>query len=42
MGQTGVTFRDQITGKKVGSQVVVVENDEQGARVSVVNILGIG
>ncbi|MBK0419108.1 peptidylprolyl isomerase [Leucobacter sp. CSA1] len=42
MGQSGVTFRDEITGKKVGSQVVVVENDEQGSRVSVVNILGIG
>lgn len=39
---TGLTFREALTGQKVGSQVVVIENVPEGARVLVVDILDAG
>ncbi|MFV0433592.1 MAG: peptidylprolyl isomerase [Leucobacter sp.] len=36
----GVSFRAELTGKPIGSQVVVIENTEEGAKVAVVDILG--
>ncbi|WP_440311576.1 peptidylprolyl isomerase [Leucobacter chromiireducens] len=38
---SGNTFRAQLTGKQVGSQVVIVENEGGSARVVVVDILGV-
>lgn len=38
----GATFRDQLTGKTVGSQIVVMTPGEGGAQVSVVDILSVG
>ena len=38
--QSGYTFRGELTGKTVGSQVVVVENRDGDAQVVVVDILG--
>ena len=41
VSQSGFTFRTELTGQKVGSQIVVVENVEGGSpQVSVVDILG--
>lgn len=37
-----VNFRDQLTGKTVGSQVVIMTPSEGGAQVSVVDILSVG
>ncbi|QZY51984.1 peptidylprolyl isomerase [Leucobacter tenebrionis] len=43
IAQSGFTFRSELTGKKVGSQVVVVENEsDSDAKVVVVDILGVG
>lgn len=39
--QTGSTFRAALTGYPIGSQVVVIEPGEDGARVSVVDILAV-
>lgn len=41
IAQSGNTFRAELTGKTVGSQVVVVENVDGAARVVVVDILGV-
>lgn len=41
VAQSGNTFRAELTGKTVGSQVVVVENVDGAARVVVVDILGV-
>lgn len=41
IAQSGNTFRTELTGKKVGSQVVIVENVGDSARVVVVDILGV-
>ncbi len=41
VAQSGNTFRAQLTGKSVGSQVVIVENEGGSARVVVVDILGV-
>lgn len=38
---SGNTFRAELTGKQVGSQVVIVENEGGSARVVVVDILGV-
>ncbi|MGJ0204399.1 peptidylprolyl isomerase [Leucobacter sp. gxy201] len=38
---TGNTFREALTGKRIGSQIVVIENDGAEARVVVVDILGV-
>lgn len=38
---SGVTFRDQLTGHRVGSQLVVIEQSEDGATLTVVDILAI-
>lgn len=39
--QSGYAFRAELTGKKVGSQVVIIENADGGAKVHVVDILGV-
>ncbi len=39
--QSGYTFRGELTGKTVGSQVVIVENRDGDAQVVVVDIVGI-
>lgn len=40
--QSGYTYRTAITGQRVGSQVVVIENEEGGTpRVLVIDILGV-
>ncbi|KTR86652.1 hypothetical protein [Leucobacter chromiiresistens] len=42
IAQSGVTYRAELTGKPVGSQVVIVENEGSAdARVVVVDILGV-
>ncbi|WP_125098485.1 peptidylprolyl isomerase [Leucobacter chromiireducens] len=41
VAQSGNTFRAELTGKQVGSQVVIVENEGGSARVVVVDILGV-
>ncbi|WP_244303340.1 hypothetical protein [Leucobacter coleopterorum] len=41
IAQSGNTFRTELTGKTVGSQVVVIENTGGEARVLVVDILGV-
>lgn len=42
IAQSGVTYRAELTGKPIGSQVVVVENEgDANARVVVVDILGV-
>lgn len=42
MDRSGITFRPEVTGRTVGSQLVVIEGDGAGARVSVVDILSAG
>jgi hypothetical protein len=43
VSESGYTFRDQLTGKKVGSQVVIIENESDAdAKVVVVDIIGVG
>ncbi|QIK61841.1 peptidylprolyl isomerase [Leucobacter viscericola] len=41
ISQSGNTFRTELTGKTVGSQVVIIENTGGKARVLVVDILGV-
>lgn len=41
IAQTGYTFRSELTGKTVGSQVVIVENIDGNAQVVVVDIIGV-
>lgn len=42
IAQSGTTYRAELTGKPVGSQVVIVENEDgANARVVVVDILGV-
>lgn len=41
IAQSGFEFRKGLTGKKVGSQVVVIENEGGAAQVSVIDILGV-
>lgn len=42
IAQSGYTYRTAITGQQVGSQVVVIENEEGGTpRVLVIDILGV-
>ncbi|QIM16462.1 peptidylprolyl isomerase [Leucobacter insecticola] len=41
ISQTGYTFRPELTGKTVGSQVVIVENVDGNAQVVVVDIIGV-
>jgi hypothetical protein len=41
IAESGTTYRTELTGKTVGSQVVVVENTDGKARVIVVDILGV-
>ena len=42
MQQSGISYRAELTGKPVGSQVVIVDHDSNGkARVVVVDILGV-
>ena len=42
MAQSGVTYRAELTGQPIGSQVVIVENEDgANARVVVVDILGV-
>ncbi|MEJ6489280.1 peptidylprolyl isomerase [Leucobacter sp. USCH14] len=42
MAQSGVTYRAELTGQSIGSQVVIVENEDgANARVVVVDILGV-
>lgn len=41
MEQSQASFRAELTGYPVGSQVVVIENGEAGSRVSVVDILAV-
>lgn len=40
--QSGNTYRPELTGKTVGSQVIIVENQGGDAQVVVVDILGVG
>ncbi|RGE18074.1 peptidylprolyl isomerase [Leucobacter sp. wl10] len=43
VAQSGFTFRGELTGKTVGSQVVVIDRPQGGdARVVVVDIVGVG
>lgn len=41
IAQTMATFRSALTGVPVGSQVVVIEPDQESARVSVIDILAV-
>lgn len=41
IAQSGITYRAELTGKTVGSQVVVIENIDGNPRVVVVDILGV-
>lgn len=43
ISQSGNTFREQLTGAKVGSQLVIIENESDAeAKVVVVDIIGVG
>lgn len=43
VSQSGNTFRNQLTGAKVGSQLVIIENEADAEpRVVVVDIIGVG
>jgi hypothetical protein len=41
VAQSGLTYRSELTGKTVGSQVVIIENVDGNPRVVVVDILGV-
>lgn len=41
ISQSGNTFRTELTGAQLGSQVVIVENEGGAARVVVVDVLGV-